>query len=218
MPKKDQRGFSLIELIIGLVIVASLLMMAGPTYSTHVRNTQVRAAAESILNGLQLARAEAIRRNTYIRFQLTTTVDDTCELSDSATSWVVSGDSPASKCGASPVDEKLAWRLNESPHILQTREAGNRGAIKANIGTGGAGSEFVLTFNGMGRLAAGTKATIRLLPQNDDCTNTRCLCITVSTAGQTRLCNPAISDQDWTDPQACFDNQVRTCNVPPATP
>jgi prepilin-type N-terminal cleavage/methylation domain-containing protein len=65
-----QRGMTLIEMAIGLVIVGLLLVMALPGFGTWLQNSQIRNAAESLQNGLQLTRAEAVRRNTRVQFVL----------------------------------------------------------------------------------------------------------------------------------------------------
>lgn len=63
-------GFSLVELMIGLAIVGILIMAALPSYTAWIHNTKIRNATESVLNGLQLARAEAVHRNTNVQFVL----------------------------------------------------------------------------------------------------------------------------------------------------
>lgn len=68
--KTRSSGFSLIELLIGIVILAILAGLAMPSFQAWLQNTQIRNAAESIQNGLQRARAEAVGRNTNVEFVL----------------------------------------------------------------------------------------------------------------------------------------------------
>jgi type IV fimbrial biogenesis protein FimT len=65
-------GFTLIELMTGIAIMAIVMAMGMPSYKTWIQNMRLRNAAESILNGLQLARAEAVRRNASVQFILVT--------------------------------------------------------------------------------------------------------------------------------------------------
>lgn len=63
-------GFTLIELMITIVILAILLYVALPNFAVWMQNTQIRTAGEAILNGMQLARAEAIRRNVNVELRM----------------------------------------------------------------------------------------------------------------------------------------------------
>jgi type IV fimbrial biogenesis protein FimT len=65
-----QRGFSLIELLVGLGVMGILLALAMPSYRVWIQNVQIRNAAESIQNGLQRARSEAVRQNQNVEFVL----------------------------------------------------------------------------------------------------------------------------------------------------
>ena len=69
-PKPRHLGFSLIELLIGIAIMAILAGLAMPSFQTWLQNSQIRNAAESVQNGLQRARAEAVGRNTNVEFVL----------------------------------------------------------------------------------------------------------------------------------------------------
>ena len=72
MRAHKQYGVSLIEIMIGLAILGISMAWAMPSYSVWMQNTQIRNMAESIVQGLQQARSEAIKRNRYVEFVLTT--------------------------------------------------------------------------------------------------------------------------------------------------
>ncbi|WP_428422001.1 GspH/FimT family pseudopilin [Methylibium sp.] len=63
-------GFTLIELMVVISIVAISAALAAPSFTQMIANYRVRSGAESMLNGLNLARAEAVRRNSPVRFAI----------------------------------------------------------------------------------------------------------------------------------------------------
>jgi type IV fimbrial biogenesis protein FimT len=70
--RHTQRGLTLIEVGISLLLISILTVIAVPTFQFWVQNSQIRNAAEGMLNGMQLARAEAVRRNTLVQVVLGT--------------------------------------------------------------------------------------------------------------------------------------------------
>src|SRR3546814_614871 len=60
-----------IELLLGIAVVSVLLATGVRMFGAWIQNTQIRIAAESIQNGVQLARNEAVKRNANVRFELT---------------------------------------------------------------------------------------------------------------------------------------------------
>jgi type IV fimbrial biogenesis protein FimT len=188
-----QAGMTLIELMIGIVLLGILLALGVPTFSRWSQSSQIRNAAEAIHNGLMLARAEAVRRNTTVRFQFVTTTTGACALSDTGTNWVVSLDSPAGACDAAPSD-------NVAPRIVQVRSAaeGSRNAVV------NAGGVSLITFNGTGQATSGAPAAINVTnPSGGTCAAAgpmRCMRVTVATGGQIRMCDPARAAGD---PQGC---------------
>ena len=64
------RGFTLIELMVVVTLVAILTTVAAPSISQQIANFRVRSAADGIVNGLNIARAEAARRNSPAAFTL----------------------------------------------------------------------------------------------------------------------------------------------------
>ena len=87
-------GVSLIELMVVIVVVAILASLAAPSFSTMLANNRVRTGVDGILAGLQLARTEAIRRNTNVSFTLNT-----------GTGWTVAVVSPSATVQTRPASE-----------------------------------------------------------------------------------------------------------------
>lgn len=69
-PRERSAGFTLIELMIAVTLLAILLSVGLPSFQQMMRNYEVRVAAESVANGLQRARAEAVARNARVQFVL----------------------------------------------------------------------------------------------------------------------------------------------------
>jgi len=63
-------GFTLLELMVALTIAGMLLMLGLPSFTTFLRNSEIRSTAESISNGLRAARTEATRLNRPVSFTL----------------------------------------------------------------------------------------------------------------------------------------------------
>lgn len=72
-------GFTLVELMVTLTLLAILMALAMPAFSGWVRNSKLRTAGDALQNSLRLAQAEALRRNRQVVFTLTNdkvTADD----------------------------------------------------------------------------------------------------------------------------------------------
>ena len=64
------RGFTLLELMVALTLAGMLLLAGLPSFTTFLRNTEVRSTSEAISNGLRIARSEASRLNRPVSFTL----------------------------------------------------------------------------------------------------------------------------------------------------
>jgi type IV fimbrial biogenesis protein FimT len=190
----------LIELMIVVTIMASLLALAGPNLGAWLQSSRIRSTTESVLTGLQLAKAEAVSRNGRVRFQLTDTLDNSCVLSTAGRNWIVNLDPGADvdavkgRCATTPSD-------TAAPFILQVR-AGADGA-GASVAAGASS----VVFNGLGRLTPVPAGLTRIdisNPAGGVCAKNggpmTCLRIELSAAGQIRMCNPNLYSPD---PQAC---------------
>ena len=64
MPERPERGFSLVEMLIVVAIVAVMAAVALPNIGQYIRNYRVKGAAQAVAGELQSARSRAIMSNT----------------------------------------------------------------------------------------------------------------------------------------------------------
>lgn len=179
-------GHTLIEMVVVIAIIALLMGLAAQNYRAWIANSQIRTAAETLVEGLSAARNEAIRRNQTIGFRLVSDLSDACELSDTGTSWVVSVSDPAGKC-----DHDISE--SEEPQIVAKKAASERTAtvtIAAQSASGAAASS--VAFNGVGRVVLGGTPIARIDVDSSAliAEASRDLRIVVSPGGMIRMCDP----------------------------
>lgn len=177
-------GFSLIELMIAIVIFAFLIMLAGPMYTDFIANSRIRNAGEAVLNGVRLAQAEAVRRNTPAWFVL-----------DPAIGFKVYASNPTDGAPDDGSDVNHPWAV--TPWVLADQGA-------TNVTLTPAGGLTTVTFDGLGRIIANADTTASLT--RIDITNVaapRNLRVVVNAVGGTsgtKLCDPVLPS---TDPAGC---------------
>lgn len=184
-----QRGFTLIELMIVIVILAVLATLGIPSFMEMIQNTQVRTAAESILDGLQVARSEAVRRNAHTQFVL-----------GPGTGWTVTEINP-------PTSGVACGTIS----TIQTR-SGSEGSEKATVavtGTVGPGATsvtFTPTGWTTGSCSANPIAQINVGSSVLDSTQERPMEIRVTASGGMRMCAPWTGDATDLNPPASAAN------------
>ena len=177
---RTARGFSLVELMISVVILAIAMAVAMPSFSQWIQNTHIRSATESLLNGIQRARAEAVTRNVTVTF--TVSGDDFWTVTDTALDQVIES-RPRSEIPASVT-------INASSALSPPAPA-----------------PTTLTFNNLGVRNANTDSSEPIAAIDVDSSalaedDSRNLRIIIGAGGIARMCdpNPAIEE---TDPRYC---------------
>jgi type IV fimbrial biogenesis protein FimT len=197
MLSRRQGGVTLLELMLGIVLMALLLAMGVPSFSSWIRDTHNRTAAESVLNGLQLARNEAVRRNTVVRFSLTD--------QGGTVAWNVGCVAATSTCPATIQSRPAAEGSDQARIGVSTT------AIPVPIPSGqfdtaltaGSGLLSGVSFDGLGRViapATGTNFTRADIVHATN-SNARRYVVVVGTGGQVRMCDPKLPFA--TNPQGC---------------
>jgi type IV fimbrial biogenesis protein FimT len=195
-----------------MAIAGILLALGLPPLKTVVDSTRSKAAAESVLSGLRFARSEAIKRNVPMRFQLVSSLDNTCALSTSSPLWVVNQDdnpaltrSPVGACAAAtftPADDPDPCNPAKVTHPVGNPlcSADPFIAYKSNgrafVGVALLADTSTITFGPLGQVMANFDATaslaqITITPDNPDAKTWRVR--VVASNGAIKFCDPALA-------------------------
>ncbi len=87
-----QRGLTLVELLITIVVSAILLSVAAPAFRDFVLSSRISSISEQLYKTLHMARSEAIRRGTTVTICGSKSYSD-CDGADWAAGWIVWVDS-----------------------------------------------------------------------------------------------------------------------------
>jgi len=189
------RGMSLVELMVGLGIATFLLMAGMPAFVTWLQNAQNRTAAEVIMNGMQLARLEAVKRNAVVRFDLT---DDSGRIAWNVGCVTVTDQCPATIQRRVADEAAVNARAGVSKTVLPTSIPA--GYFSSPIA---AGTELTagVSFNGLGRVVNEGEDIARVDITNVSSEDARRYVVMVTSGGLVRMCDPALSLEKT--PQGC---------------
>jgi type IV fimbrial biogenesis protein FimT len=187
--RRDQPGFTLIELVVVFALTAILVTLAVPAFQLWIQNSAIRSTADGLQNGLRAASAEAVRRSSQVTF-------------------VLSQSPGAFNGAASPTG--TYWYIQAVPTLTsQTATAqdlvqvspqgfGSNGTLISATSSNGAVS--AICFNSLGRQitntgVGGTKVTGK--------TGTRPLWVIASLGGKVRMCDPS-KPYNSSNPDGCY--------------
>jgi type IV fimbrial biogenesis protein FimT len=158
-----QRGVTLVELMVAMTVVLFLLISGMPMLSSFLGNVRLRVGSEGMLDGLALARNEAIRRNTTVLYRFT------------GAEWYVV--LPGTNGGS---DTTLVHRAEGANSSLRVVPAAGQVAFSGSGRTFPAGTALAIQFTNP---AAGACRA--------DGGEVTCLRIDLPASGEPRLCDPA---------------------------
>lgn len=173
---KQQQGFTLLELMITVAIIAIVAAIAAPSFNTQISNNRAAALGEELTGALNFARSEAVRRGSRVSL---------CASADGATcgdtwtdGWIVVADSATSDMADTVVVDE----------VLRSWEAPSANATVSVQQESGGATGFV-RFSRLGILGRADKITVET--SISGCAGNAARTITVGVAG---LLNAAHAD------------------------
>lgn len=169
-----KKGFTLVEMMVTVAIVAILAALAVPSFNYLIANAQIKTASQAILDGLHLARAEAIRRNERVSLLLGT-----------GSNWSIATDSGVS------IQTRSSGEGTGSVTVATVPTASTRITFNA-LG------RAVANADASARI---TTINLDVSPSFLAASLSKELRITVTDGGSIRMCDPSISTTG--DPRKC---------------
>jgi type IV fimbrial biogenesis protein FimT len=176
-------GFTLIEVMVVVAVIAIVTMLGLPSYRAWIQNSQIYNSAESVQNGLQRAKAEAVARNVNVAFSLLGTNPN----------WVSSWTITDVSTGAT-IESRIGGE-------------GSKNVTAIGYATDGTSAKTI-TFTNLGGVAVNAPASSTLARVDFDSVNSaqfpnlRKLRVTIGLGGNVRMCDRNLGASS-TDPRKC---------------
>lgn len=193
------RGFTLIELLVTITLLGILVTLSIPSFTSWIRNSQIRTVADALQTGVRTAQAESVRRNRQVVMWFT-------------------NDDPVS--GGTPIAGGKNWGLQTVAQFGETAEyitGGKLVDIASSVAIANDMASNAICFNSVGRMVANPSSTgvsgadcqVPTAPATGANFNVtlpgadRPLRVTVQIGGQLRMCDPNRPTMSSTSPDGC---------------
>jgi prepilin-type N-terminal cleavage/methylation domain-containing protein len=186
--RKDAGGFTLIELVVTMVVLAILAMAAQPSLRDFFDRYRLRGAGDAVVSVISNARAEAVKTN----------LDVAVAFSGTGANWCLGADAETTPTGGNPANEIVTaadadaakCTCSDPASTTECRVSGQRSAVEVgafpNIAISNVPAAFGLD-NKLGTIVPlGTPAVTLTSPSGRYDVN-----VQMNALGQARLCTPS---------------------------
>lgn len=174
-PRPTMQGFTAIELMVVVSIIAVLAALAGPSFTQMIESWRVRDATESLSSTLFFARSEAIKRGGRVVLQKIPNNTNGCAIAPNNTDWgcgwVVCHDTNGN--GVCNASDPVLQHYSPPPKVEVTRTGGST----------------TIQFNRWG-LVSGTYPGFSLVPYAKATTHPGARGLCISSGGRIRIIPP----------------------------
>jgi|APFre7841882724_1041349.scaffolds.fasta_scaffold120061_2 type IV fimbrial biogenesis protein FimT len=190
---RPQGGFTLIEMMVGLALLAFILMLGLPSFGTFLQNQKLRDAGAVTLAAVQFARGEAIRLNSNVQFVMS---DDVPNLGNFAAmlpsttgrNFLVRGN----------VYDPATGQDNLTLLTMKSGVEGSGTTQESTAGVALSATTGLVTFTPLGGTTNAADEVIEISnPSGGTCKASggtmRCMNVVVLRSGQVRMCDPAVT-------------------------
>jgi len=131
-PRKSEDGFTLIELMAVIAVLAIILMVAVPSMRGLIHRNQLRTETSRLLSAINLTRSEAISRNTVVSLCPSAFSSDGVAVCSRSYSdgWIVFTNADRDRVVDKDVDEILRVFKGLPAGYSLTNKAGTRDAFE----------------------------------------------------------------------------------------
>ncbi len=175
-PYLSRQGFTLIELMVTIAIMAILAALALPSFESMLRNNRLSAASSALQVSLNLARSEAIKSGSNSRVWLVPASPDAF-----TTGWTVFFDSDSS----STYSANYATTGAPTANSASVRRIEITAAPSSPVSVSYTGGLQYFIYNGQGRVVTDTGALANRSFWFFDSNSDR-YCIVISSSGRIR--------------------------------
>ncbi len=209
------KGFTLIELMIALAIMAILLTMAVSGWRVWIINGHIRTVSGNIADNLRATRATALQRNRRVTFQLCDKDNDTSEGTVPVTAIITLNPIDACEQTIPSAEDaglgQAGGSGDSSTAALAHREIITGGSARIKAWSSDSDGKWSVTFNPLGRAVSYPSSdapdpgneplTFEIDSTVSDANGIRPMRVLVYESGRILVCDTKVSNS--ADPRAC---------------